>query len=80
MANLKKAWLTESHILGTGFTLSLESAKVDPDYEKLIISQSTFPDEPTDKHPKRHTIVIGLFDSDDLLKIKLVIEQTLGLE
>jgi hypothetical protein len=78
MANLKKAWLTESHILGTGWTLSLESAKVEQEYERLIVSQSNFPDEPSDKHPKRHTVVIGLLDSEDLLKIKQAIEFTLG--
>lgn len=69
---IKKAWLNE--ISRDCFSLSLESAN--PEIP-IYTNQLTFPDKPTPTHPKRHTINIGVFDKDDLLKIKSIIEEYL---
>lgn len=63
--NLKKCWITDQ---GADLvTLSFESEHTD--FKKLRVRENDFPDNPTPEHPKRHTISLGMLDSDDLLKI-----------
>lgn len=61
---LKKCWITKNN---DNYSITLES--IDP---KIPISCSDmlFPKEPTEKHPLRHTINIGVLSFEDLVLLK----------
>jgi hypothetical protein len=69
MSAIKKVWVTKQ---GKGMvSISFESTYALPEYMRLKIKELSFPDKPTKKFPKRHTICLKLLDMDDL---ELIIE------
>lgn len=64
MSTIKQVWITKHD--GDLVSLSMESETVEPYYMKLKIEERIFPDKPTKKYPKRHTINIGLLSNEDL--------------
>lgn len=75
MNSLKRAWLTP-HDAGLA-ALTVESGHPEIDYKRIRAESRNFPAEPSPEHPLRHTIVLGLFDVDDLLKIRSAIDSYL---
>jgi hypothetical protein len=69
MNNIKKVWVTEQ---GSGLvSISFESKIVSPVHMRLKVTELSFPDKPTKKFPKRHTIALKLLDMDD---VELIVE------
>lgn len=73
---LKKAWLTEAG--GELFSLSLESQDPEREHMRVHARDLLFPILPTKDKPLRHTTVIGLFDFEDLRKLRNAINDLLG--
>jgi cell division protein FtsL len=69
---VKKVWITEHD--ADLVSLSMESEVVEPEYRRLKIEERAFPDKPTVKHPKRHTISVKLLSMEDLELIIKTIE------
>lgn len=73
MNTIKKVWLTDH---GAGMhMLSLESS--DPTSDFPDHRSMRFPKEPSEEHPLRRTVCVGLFDYDDLVMIRDSIDRTL---
>jgi hypothetical protein len=67
MLTLKKCWLTEAGC--SLFSLTLESSDPEKIVQRISVIENSFPKEPSEKHPLRHTINLGLFDIDDLTEV-----------
>jgi hypothetical protein len=64
-------------------SLSIESANPTSNFtgdtRQVVVREMTTPANPTPEHPLRHTINLGLFDDEDLIKIYSTIQQYLGI-
>ncbi len=69
---LRHAWITKHE--GELVSLSFESETVDPEYMRIKVSEQAFPEKPTKKNPKRHTVCLKLFSEWDLCHIRDVID------
>lgn len=78
MSTLKGVWITP-HDAGL-VSLSMESEIVYPEYMRIKVSEREFPDNPTKKSPKRHTISVKLLTIDDLKLLKNIIDEYLQVE
>lgn len=65
MKVLKKVWLTQCE--SDLFKLTLQSERVKHDYHRIRVKESLFPSVPTKENPLKHTVQIGLLDSEALL-------------
>lgn len=72
---LKHVWITE-HTRDL-VSLSMESEIVDPEYMRIKVSEQVFPEKPTKKSPKRHTVCLKLFTEADLCYLRDVIDDYL---
>jgi len=61
MTTIKKVWLTPQADVDL-YSLSLESARGHPDY-RISVRELAFPGKDTET---RHTVVLGLFNVEDL--------------
>jgi len=78
MSAIKDAWITE-HDSGL-VALSLESAHVKEKHMRIHAYDWEFPDVPSERHPKRHTVSISLLNEDDLNVILRAICKYLGYQ
>ena len=76
--NIKKVWLHTGDDSGLT-TLSIESSNAMNDYMRVKADENLFPAKPTPENPLRHTVVLGLFDRDDLWTLKEAIDKHLGI-
>jgi hypothetical protein len=76
MSQLKRAWITP-HDAGL-VALSLESASADIDYRRVRADEKLYPTRPTPAHPLRHVVAIRLLDTEDLLLLRLAIDDYLS--
>ena len=78
MLTLKKVWLTKYDENSDLYSLTLESIGPEKNSgKKICVTENTFPANPTPEHPKRHVIVISLFDTDDLIILRNNIDNIL---
>lgn len=70
--NLKGAWTTKH--TSNAVSLTLESAEVIPEQQRVMIQQNLFPDR-RQINKQRHMVVVGLLDADDLRMIMDVCEE-----
>lgn len=76
MLTIKKVWLTD-HDPGL-WSMTIESKNADLiNGGKVCVTENSFPNVPTPENPKRHVIVLSLFDDEDLLKIRDAIDKKL---
>lgn len=78
MSAIKGIWITKHD--GDLVSLSMESEIVEPEYRRLKVEERAFPEKPTVKHPKRHTISVKLLSVEDLEFIMETIEAYLNGE
>jgi hypothetical protein len=78
MSAIKSIWITKHD--GGLVSLSMESEIVKPEYMRLKVEERAFPDIPTKRHPKRHTISVKLLSQEDLEMIVEIIEAYLDQE
>jgi len=64
MHTLRKAWLTE--ISDEVFSLTLESDDPEVEWMQVHASSHTFPKEPSERHPLRHTLCISTLAQHDV--------------
>lgn len=72
MDTIKKSWITEGLAEGL-YSITLESNKPDLEHERIRVSELSFPKEPSEKHPLRHTVNIGLLTEQDLINLWITI-------
>jgi len=67
MDNVKKSWITHHDRL---YMLSVESANPDVcSPNRVSIDEIRFPNEPSEQHPKRHVVTLGLLSENDLVEL-----------
>ena len=72
---LRKFWINEiSHSL---VSLSFESKNPELIENRLSVKETTFPQNPSNEHPLRHVINIGLFNDNELFQIYAIIKKHL---
>jgi len=77
MLTIKKVWLTQQSEADLA-SLSIESLYPEQEYKRVKADEMVFPTNPTIANPMRHTMVLGLFDDEDLVKIVLAIQDYLA--
>jgi hypothetical protein len=70
---IKKAWVTP----WTDGLSSLTIESKDTRDFKLVLTEMTFPKNPTPMYPLRHTINIGLLSTEDLITLHKTIQNYL---
>jgi hypothetical protein len=65
---LKKVWLTD--VANGTYSVTLESNNPQDICNRIVVFENLFPAEPTDKHPLRQTVNLGIFDAVDLRLIR----------
>lgn len=78
MSAIKHAWIT--HHEGDLVSLSMESETVEPEHMRIKVSEQAFPEKPTKKNPKRHTVCLKLFTLEDLIKLRDVLDDYIYME
>jgi hypothetical protein len=73
--SLKKAWITK--VTDRIASLTLESNNPDEVCNRIYFNEMLFPNNPSDQHPLRHTINLGMFNLEELEIIKNTIEDYL---
>ena len=74
---IKDAWITR-HNPDLG-VLSIESQNPEPGNKRLQVASVSFSHTPSDYHPLRHVMTIGLLDREDLMKIRDAIDDYLTI-
>jgi hypothetical protein len=78
MSLIKKAWVTDQDY---GLvSLSIESENVKEKHMRVKVYEREFPEVPSERNPLRHTVVLSLFDEEDLKKILTGICKHLGYD
>lgn len=69
---MKSCWLTTQEPTDL-VVLSIESARPKPQYAQIGVTERCFPSKPTDEHPLRHVVTVGLLDRKalEMLRDKL---------
>ena len=70
--SLKKAWITPN--VNDLASLSLESSSGTDKSNQIYINELSFPVNPTPDNPKKHVINLGLFDIDELIYLRNIID------
>lgn len=71
MGLIKKVWVTDQE---SGLvSLSIESIHVTEKHMRVKSYEHVFPEVPSKNNPLRHTVVLSLFDEEDLKKIMIAI-------
>ena len=73
---LNDCWITDMDDYWCSLTLESLYDEREP-YNMIRSSTTLLPENPKTKKPKRQTIVLQLFDKDDLIKLKNVIDEKL---
>lgn len=75
MSILKKVWITEYD--GGLASLTVESACAVDKWQRVKYYENVFPELPSKNNPLRHTIVLRLFNDEDLKMIMVTIAKYL---
>jgi len=79
MDTFKKCWIATQSRRDI-YSITFESENPSDLTKKLSVNEMLFPAKPSLDHPLRHTINLGLFDSDDLIAIRDTIDKFLNEE
>lgn len=74
---IKKSWISSSN--DRLYNLSIESIDPYGPPHKLTTHELDFPQEPTEEHPKRHVVTLGLLSENDLVELHNTLAEAINI-